>query len=442
MSAAQKPVLMSQPFRRVAEKARREPKTQFTSLAHLVTVEVLEEAFRTLKKRASPGFDGVTVEEYGRNLRPNLERLHERLRAGQYMAPSVKRTYVPKEGGKQRPIGIPTIEDKVVQSAVARVLSAIYEQLFLGFSYGFRPGRNPHQALEALDQALFRGEVNYVLDVDLRTFFDSMDHGVLRAFVERRMKDRSLLRLIAKWLKAGVLEDGEITHPNTGTPQGGVISPLLANIYLHYVLDIWADKVARRHLRGRFHVVRYADDVVFGFEYRDDAERFAKALRGRLAKYKLSLNEDKTRLIEFGRQALVQAERWGQKPDTFDFLGFTHISARSRKGRFVVLRQTAAKRLRGATSRVSEWCQRNRHRPVPEQRLHLSSVLRGHYQYYGLTGNLRSLARFHYRLKRIWRKWLDRRSQRGRMSWERFAELLQSQPLPAPWLPHSRYRHA
>jgi RNA-directed DNA polymerase len=441
MSGAQKPVLMSQALQRVAEKARREPMTQFTSLAHLVTVEALEEAFRALKKRASPGFDGVTVEEYGRDLRSNLERLHERLRTGRYIAPPVKRTYVPKEGGKRRPIGIPTIEDKVVQSAVARVLSAIYEQLFLDFSYGFRPGRNPHQALDALEEALFRGEVNYVLDVDLRTFFDSMDHGVLRAFVERRVKDRSLLRLIAKWLKAGVLEDGGITHPNTGTPQGGVISPLLANVYLHYVLDVWADKVARQHMRGQFHVVRYADDVVFGFEYRDDAERFAKALRGRLAKYKLALNEDKTRLIEFGRRALVQAERRGQKPDTFDFLGFTHISARSRKGKITVLRQTAAKRLRGAIGRVSAWCQRNRHRPVPDQRLRLSSVLRGHYQYYGLTGNIRSLKRFHRRVLHLWRKWLDRRSQRGRMSWERFAELLQSLPLPAPWLPHSVYRH-
>ncbi|MFQ5946750.1 MAG: group II intron reverse transcriptase/maturase [Anaerolineae bacterium] len=433
---------MSPELRRIAEKARTDRRVQFTSVAHLITVEALEEAWRALKKRSSAGIDGVTAAEYERDLRGNLERLHERLRRGRYVAPPVRRAYVPKAGGSSRPIGVPTIEDKIVQAAVARILSAIYEADFLPCSYGFRPGRSAHQALEALDQAIFRGRVSWVLDADISAFFDSMDHGVLRQFLEYRVKDRSLLRLIAKWLHAGVLEDGVVFHPVTGTPQGGVISPILSNVYLHYALDLWAEQVMRPQLRGEFYMARYADDGVFAFQYRDDAEWFAAALRGRLGKFGLRLNEAKTRLIEFGRFAAGNAVRRNRKLETFDFLGFTHSCGTSRTGRFKVLRRTAATRLRRAITRVTAWCRAHRHLPVPEQWRYLCSVLRGHYQYYGITGNIASLRGFLAQVTRVWRKWLDRRSQRGRMSWERFGQLLLRHPLPAAWLPHSVYRTA
>jgi len=442
MGGAQKPRTMSPELQRIAEKARGDRKLQFTSLAHLLTVEALEAAWKALKRRSSAGIDGVTAAEYEQDLRGHLERLHERLRAGQYVAPPVRRSYVPKEGAGLRPIGIPTIEDKIVQAAVARILSAIYEQDFRPCSYGFRPGRSAHDALAALDQAIFRGRVNYVLDADIHAFFDELDKGALRMFLEHRVKDRSLLRLVAKWLHAGVLEDGVVFHPETGTPQGGVVSPILANVYLHYALDLWAEKVMRRQLRGEFYMTRYADDVVFAFQYRDDAARFAEALRGRLGRFGLRLNEAKTRLIEFGRFAAGTAARRNQKPETFDFLGLTHICGVSRKGRFKILRQTASKRLRRAISRVAAWCREHRHLAVPVQWRYLCSVLRGHYQYYGVTGNLRSLKCFHLQLRRAWRKWLDRRSQRGRMSWERFRAVLQRHPLPAAWLPHSVFRLA
>ena len=442
MGGAQKPSTMSPELQQIAEKARGDRKLQFTSVAHLLTVEALESAWKALKKRSSAGIDGVTATEYEQDLRGHLERLHERLRAGQYVAPPVRRSYVPKEGGALRPIGIPTIEDKIVQAAVARILSAIYEQDFLSCSYGFRPGRSAHDALTALDQAIYRGRVNYVLDADIHAFFDELDKGVLRMFLEHRVKDRSLLRLIAKWLHAGVLEGGVVYHPETGTPQGGVVSPILANVYLHYALDLWAEKVMRRGLRGEFYMVRYADDVVFAFQYPDDAARFAEALRERLGKFGLRLNEAKTRLIEFGRFAESNAARRNQKPATFDFLGFTHICGVSRTGRFKVLRHTASKRLRRAISRVAAWCREHRHLAVPVQWRYLCSVLRGHYQYYGVTDNLRSLEAFRLRLCRAWRKWLDRRSQRGHMSWERFAAVLRRYPLPAAWLPRSVYRLA
>lgn len=442
MSGAQKPSSMSPELRRIAEKARTDGRVQFTSLAHLLTVDALEAAWRALKKRASAGVDGVTAAEYERDLRGNLERVHARLRAGTYVAPPVRRSWVPKDDGARRPIGIPTIEDKIVQAAVARILSAVYEQEFRPCSYGFRPGRSAHEALEALDQAIFRGRVSWVLDADISTFYDSMDHGVLRQFLEHRVKDGTLLRLIAKWLHAGVLADGVVYHPETGTPQGGVISPILANVYLHYAVDLWAEKVMRRQLRGEFYMVRYADDVVFAFEHQDDAEAFAVALRGRLGKFGLRVHEAKTRLIEFGRFARERAVRRNQKPVTFDFLGFTHICGVSRTGRFKVIRRTASKRLRRAISRVAAWCRAHRHLAVPAQWRYLCSVLRGHYQYYGVTGNIGSLKSFRAELKRAWRKWLDRRSQRGRMSWERFGSLLLHCPLPAAWLPHSVYRRA
>jgi RNA-directed DNA polymerase len=427
---------------RIAERARRDPKTQFTSLAHLITVEALKEAWRSLKKRRSAGIDGVTAQEYERNLEENLQDLHRRLVSMKYRAQPVKRVYVSKGDGTWRPIGIPAVEDKIVQAAVRRVLEAIYEQDFYEFSYGFRPGRSAHQALGVLDEAIFRGKVNYVLDADISAFFDSMDRTVLMELLRRRIKDRSILRLIAKWLHAGVLEDGVRLYPETGSPQGAVISPLLANAYLHYVLDEWVEEVVRPRMRGEMYLVRYADDAIFCFQYRDDAERVVQALEGRLATFGLRLNPEKTRLIEFGRFAEEQARRRGRRPETFDFLGFTHICGRSRNGKFTVKRKTAAKRLRRSMRRVTEWCRDHRHLPVGEQHKILCAKLRGHCNYYGLTGNMRSLRKMWWHVVRTWRKWLNRRSQRGRMPWKRFAEVLASYPLPRPTVVHCGYKGA
>jgi len=419
---------------RIAERAKRDPQTQFTSLAHLITVDAMKETWRNLKKKRSAGIDGVTAQEYGRNLESNLQDLHERLVTMKYRAQPVKRAYVPKEDGKKRPIGIPALEDKIVQGAARTILEAIYEQDFYGFSYGFRPGRSAHQALKVLDAAIFWGKVGYVLDVDIKAFFDSMDRKVLMELLRRRIKDRNILRLIAKWLHAGVLVDGVREYPETGSPQGAVISPLLANVYLHYVLDEWMEEVVRPKMRGEIHLVRYADDVIVCLQYRDDAERLRKVLAKRLAKYGLELNADKTRLIEFGRYAEERAERRGRRPGTFDFLGFTHICGKSREGKFIVKRKTAARKLCRSMKRATEWCRKHRHLPMPDQHRQLCAKLRGHYNYYGLIGNMRSLRKLEWHVIRTWRKWLNRRSQRGRMPWARFTQVLERFPLPKPMI--------
>lgn len=421
---------MSTEIRRIAERARRDPETQFTSLAHLITVEALREAWRGLKKKPSAGIDGITAREYERDLEERLENLHGRLVTMKYRAQPARRAYVLKEGGKRRPIGVLVVDDKVVQSATRHILEAIYEQDFYDFSYGYRPERSPHQALEELNNAIFRGRISYVLHVDISAFFDSMDHKVLMELLRRRIKDRSILRLIAKWLHAGVMEEGVRTYSETGSPQGAVISPLLANVYLHYVLDEWVENVVRPRMRGEMKVVRFCDDAVLCLQYRDDAERLLGALNKRLAKYKLQLNAEKTRLIEFGRYAEGQAKKQGRKPETFDFLGFTHICGKSREGKFMVKRKTAAKRLRRSMLRVTEWCRKHRHLPLKEQYRQISSKLRGHFNYFGLIGNIRSLKAMEWHTVRTWRKWLDRRSQRGRMPWERFEQVLAVYPLP------------
>ena len=423
---------MTPGIRRIAEKARRDPETQFTSLAHLITVEALREAWRGLKKKPSAGIDGITAREYEQDLEKRLKNLHERLVTMKYRAQPARRAYVPKEGGKKRPIGVLVVDDKIVQSATRHILEAIYEQDFYDFSYGYRPERSPHQALEELNNAIFRGKINYVLDVDISAFFDSMDHKVLMELLRKRIKDRSILRLIAKWLHAGVMEEGVRKHPKTGTPQGAVISPLLANVYLHYVLDEWIEKTVRPRMRGEMKVVRFCDDTVFCLQYRDDAERLLRALNKRLAKYKLQLNAEKTRLIEFGRYAEGQAKKRGRKPETFDFLGFTHICGKSREGKFIVKRKTAAKRLRRSMLRVTEWCRKHRHLPLQEQYRQISSKLRGHFNYFGLIGNMRRLKAMEWHTVRTWRKWLNRRSQRGRMPWKRCEQILAAYPLPQP----------
>jgi group II intron reverse transcriptase/maturase len=425
---------MTQSLRRLARKAKEEPQLQFTAIAHLLTQEVYWAAWRRLRKGASTGVDGVTTAAYAANLAENLRALQARVKAKEYRPQPVRRVSIPKEGGESRPIGIPTLEDKLVQGAVRIVLEAVYEQDFQPCSFGFRPGRSPQQALAALEQALLRQKVSYVLDIDIRRFFDTMDHGHLLRFVQHRVKDRSLLRLLRGWLRAGVLEAGQVAASETGTPQGGVISPLLANIYLHYVLDLWAERRMRKALRGDLVLVRYADDVVAGFQYREDAEAFQRALATRLAQFGLVLNAAKTRLLEFGRFARERAARHGRKPETFDFLGFTHICGRSRLGRFRVRRKTSRKRLRRFLTATGQWCKVNRHVPVRDQWAILCGKLRGHYQYYGVAGNRDALQVVYERVVRAWRQWLNRRSQRARMHWQRFTALLRRYPLPRPVL--------
>ncbi len=434
MAGTQRPSPMSQSLRRLARKAKEEPQLQFTAMAHLLTEEVYWAAWRRLQKGASTGVDGVTATAYAADLAGNLRALQARVKAKQYRPQPVRRVTIPKEGGQTRPIGIPALEDKLVQGAVRLVLEAIYEQDFLTCSYGFRPQRSPHQALAALDQALVRQKVSYVLDIDIRRFFDTLDHEHLLRFVQHRVKDRSILRLLRCWLRAGVLEAGQLTASETGTPQGGVISPLLANIYLHYVLDLWAERRMRKVLRGEMVLVRYADDVVVGFQYRDDAAAFQRALAARLAQFGLELNATKTRLLEFGRFARERAARRGGKPETFDFLGFTHICGRTRRGAFQVRRKTSRQRLRRFLTAAGQWCKVNRHVPVRGQWVILCGKLRGHYQYYGVAGNRNALQVVYERVVRAWRQWLNRRSQRARMTWRTFTTLLRRYPLPRPVL--------
>jgi group II intron reverse transcriptase/maturase len=425
---------MTQSLHRLARKAKEDPRTPCTALAHLLTEEVYWAAWRRLYKGASTGPDGVTATAYAAHLGANLQALHARVKAKQYRPQPVRRVHIPKEGGTSRPLGIPALEDKLVQGAVRLVLEAIYEQAFLPCSYGFRPGRSPHQALAAWDQALHRQKVNYVLDVDIAHFFDAMDHAHLLRFVQHRVKDGSILRLLRGWLRAGVLEAGTLTRSETGTPQGGVISPLLANGSRHDVLVLWAERRVRRTLRGEMVLVRYADDVVVGFQYRDDAEAFQRALAVRLAQFGLTLNPAKTRLLEFGRFAADRAARRARKPETFDFLGLTHICGRSPRGAFQVRRKTSGKRLRRFVTATVRWCKAARHIPVRDQWAILRSKLQGHYHYYGVAGNRNSLQAVYERVTRGWRQWLNRRSQQARMNWRTFTALLRRYPLPRPVL--------
>lgn len=434
MAGTQRPSPMSQALRRLARKAKEEPQTQFTAMAHLLTAEVYWAAWRRLKKGASTGVDGVTATAYAAHLADNLRALQARVQAKQYRPQPVRRVHLPKAGGGTRPIGIPAPEDKLVQGAVRLVPEALYEQDFLPCSYGFRPQRSPHQALTALEQALVRQKVSYVLDIDIKRCFDSLDRAHLMRFVQHRVKDRSILRLLRGWLRAGVQEDGGLVSSKTGTPQGGVISPLLANISLHDALDLWAERRMRKTLRGALVLVRYADDVVVGFQYRDDAEAFQQALAARLHQFGLELNTAKTRLLEFGRFAQERAARHGRKPETFDFLGFTHICGRTRRGAFAVRRKTSRTRLRRVLTATGRWCKVNRHVPVRAQWAILSGKLRGHYQHYGVAGNRNALQGVYTRVVRAGRQWLNRRSQRARMHWRTFTALLRRYPLPRPVL--------
>ena len=422
---------------RIREAAGRDKRMRFTALLHHVyDVDALRAAYYQLQRNAAPGVDAVTWRAYGQDLEDNLQALAERLRRGAYRARPVRRTYIPKPDGRQRPLGVPVLEDKIVQRAVAAVLNGIYETDFLGFSYGFRPGRSPHDALDALWMGLMTRRVNWVLDADVRGYFDAIDREWLVEFVRHRVGDQRVVRLIEKWLAAGVLEDGVRTWSKTGTPQGGSISPLLANVYLHYVFDLWVQWWRGRNARGQVIVVRFADDFVVGFEHRRDAEAFQAALVKRLAEFNLELQADKTRLIEFGRYAAVNRRRRGQgKPETFNFLGFTHISGRTREGRFMVVRRTQRERRIAKLRAIREVLRQRRHRPVAQTARWLKVVLQGHYRYYGVPGNYRALKRFRDHIIIAWRQQLNRRSQRGWVDWARMTRYADT------WLPPARIYH-
>ena len=426
---------MSTELDRIAELAGANKTLQFTSIAHLLTVTALERAWLGLRKEASAGVDGVTYAEYGVHARENLEQLHDRLVRGQYRAQPLRRVYIPKEEGTQRALSIPALEDKIVQRAVLALLTAIYEQDFLGCSYGFRPGRSPQEALDEIGRVICRRPVRYVLEADICAYFDTIVRSQLMELIEKRVRDGSILRLIGKWINAGVLEDGRLLVTQTGVGQGQVISPLLANIYLHYVLDEWFEDVVKPRLRGEAYEIRYADDFIFCFQYREDAERVLAVLRKRFEKYGLRLHPDKTRLIEFGREALTKSEEsGGPKPGTLDFLGFTHICTRSRRGQFTIHVRTMRKRLRRSLKRAAAWCQRHRHQPVVEQWTALNAMLRGHYQYYGRPTNFRSLWEYYRGVRQLWRKWLNRRTRGNSLPWRRYEELLVAYPLRRPYI--------
>lgn len=413
---------------RIAKLAQQMPGRTMCSLSHHMDLEWLMEAFRRTRKDGAVGTDGQTADEYAEHLEDNLRSLLDEAKSGLYRAPPVRRVHIPKgDGSKTRPIGIPTFEDKVLQRAVAMLLEPVYEEDFYDFSYGFRPRRSAHDALEALDQGLFDMRGGWVLDVDITSFFDTLDHQKLRDLLRLRVVDGVVVRLVGKWLRAGVLEDGAVRRAESGSPQGGVISPVLSNIYLHEVVDKWwvADVLPR--MRGRAFMVRYADDLVMVFSSQEDALRVQKALVGRVERFGLSLHPEKTRLVRFQRP---RRDGSGPKSGSFDFLGFTHFWGRSRNGNWTVRRKTAKSRLSRSLRAINQWMKRARHVPLAKQTRTLGQKMAGHFNYYGIRGNSEALKRFHYEVRRLWKKWLGRRSQRARMTWEKFNRLLQRYPLP------------
>jgi RNA-directed DNA polymerase len=422
---------------RIRQAASRDKRLRLTTLWHHVyNIEHLRKAYFSLKRNAAPGVDGETWRHYREDLEGNLQGLADRLKRGAYRAKPVIRSFIPKPDGRQRPLGVTVLEDKIAQRATVEVLNAIYETDFLGFSYGFRPGRKPHDALNALYGAIMTRKVSWVLDADIRGYFDAISHEWLEKFIEHRIADKRVLRHIKKWLNAGVLEEGSVTHNEEGVPQGGSISPLLANVYLHYVFDLWADQWRSKHADGDVIIVRYCDDFVVGFQYRKDAERFLADLRERFLKFNLELHKDKTRLIEFGRFAAQNRKSQGKgKPETFDFLGFTHICGKTENGKFMVLRHTIGKRIQAKLMELKIELKRRLHNPVPVVGKWLRVVLLGHYRYYGVPGNDRKLQSFNFHVSRLWYKLLLRRSQRHRLNWERMNRLIDR------WLPRPRICH-
>ncbi len=422
---------------RIRQAAVKDKKVKFTSLMHhIYNLSTMREAYYGLKRDAAPGVDGETWRQYGEKLESNLADLSARLRRGAYRAKPVRRAFITKDDGRPRPLGVTALEDKIAQRATVEVLNGIYETDFLGFSYGYRPGRGQHNALDALYVGLLTRRVNWVLDGDISSFFDGLDHEWLMKFVEHRIVDQRVLRLIRKWLNAGVLEQGQWKCSEEGTPQGGSASPLLANIYLHYVFDLWVQRWRKTKAKGDVIVVRWADDFVVGFEHQSDAEQFHQELAARFAKFKLKLHPEKTRVIEFGRFAAKQRKARGQgKPETFNFLGFTHICSRTRKGKFTVLRRTMSKRKRAKLKEIKMELRQRLHYPVPEVGRWLRLVVAGHNRYYGVPSNLGSLSVFRFHVGRAWYRTLRRRSQKTRLTWERMRRLINLW-LPRPMLYH------
>jgi RNA-directed DNA polymerase len=427
---------VSQALDRVRQAARLRKKEKFTALLHHINIDLLREAFFALQRDAAPGIDGLTWQTYEADLEQNLTDLHSRVHRGAYRALPSRRAYIPKADGKQRPLAVAALEDKVVQRATAAVLNAIYEEDFLGFSYGFRPGRSPHDALDALAVGITTKKVNFILDADVRSFFDSVSKDWLVRFIGERIGDKRIIRLIQKWLKAGVLEDGIVTVSETGTGQGSVISPLLANIYLHYVLDLWADRWRRREATGDMVIVWFAVDFVVGFEHEADAQRFRDALRQRFEEFSLSLHPDKTRLIEFGRHAADRRARAGLgKPETFQFLGFVFVCGKSRRGKFLLQRRSRRDRMRAKLKVIKEGLRERMHQPIPEQGRWLGQVVRGIFAYHAVPTNFRALRAVHYYVKVLWLRTLRRRSQKDKIAWERIQRLADDF-LPKPRILH------
>ena len=424
---------------RIAENAKKLPDASFCSLAHHMDVTWLTEAYRRTRKNGAVGIDGQTARDYEKNLTENLKNLLERAKSGRYRAPAVRRVRIPKPGSTEtRPIGIPTFEDKVLQRAVVMLLEPIYEQDFHGFSFGFRPGRSQHQALRYLRESIRKNYGGWSIDLDIRKFFDTLDHGKLREILAKRVRDGVVRKLIDKWLKAGVMEDGELSYSDEGTPQGGVISPLLSNIYLHEVLDTWFAKEVQPRMKGRCFIVRYADDAVLCFSLKEDAERVMTVLPKRFGKYGLTVHPDKTKLLDIRKPTTDDGRNDdGKKPETFTFLGITHHWGVSRKGNWVVMQKTDTKRLSRAIQNLTEWMKENRHDPVKDQHKMISLKVKGHYAYYGVTGNGRCLGSFFRAVERSWFKWLNRRSRNRHLNWSGFARYLKQHPLPPPKIVHS-----
>lgn len=429
MAAASTAGDMSPGLLKVRERAKRDPEGSFFSLAHLIDEEALQRAYQSLRKGAAVGVDGITKEQYGQELESNVRGLHERLKTMRYRHQPIRRVHIPKGQGKTRPIGISCTEDKLVQAAVREVLEAVYEPIFREVSYGFRPGRSAHDALRALDRMQLSG-VKWIVEADIESFFDSIDRSMLMEMLRARVADRSLLRLIGKCLHVGVLDGEEFSEPEEGTVQGSVLSPLLGNVYLHHVLDLWFERDVQPRLQGKAYLIRYADDFVIGFEREDDARRVMEVLGRRFERYGLRLHPEKTRLLPFERPGGGAQE--GKGPATFDFLGFTHFWRKSRTGRWMPGLKTRTARLRRAIKAVADYCRSHRHEPVKEQHASLKRRIVGHFNYFGVNGNLRSLALLVREAERVWHKWLSRRSQRAYLNWERFRGLLRDFPLPRP----------
>lgn len=428
--------IISPKLQKIAAQARNYPEMVFNNLYHLIDRELLLEAHHRTSKDSAPGVDKVTAQDYAEALYDNLQDLHERLKSNRYVAPPVERVWIEKENGKQRPIGKPCYEDKIVQRAVVMILEAIFEPIFQPFSHGFRRGHNQHQAIRELREQCVKLNINWIVDADVSGFFDTIDHGILRSFIEKRVKDGGILRLIGKWLNAGVLDAGNMTYPDKGTPQGGVASPMLANIFLHYVLDEWFVQDVQPRLKGRSFIIRFADDFIIGFEHEADARRVLEVLPKRFSRFKLAIHPEKTKLVRFIQPSA--SEKVEKENGTFDFLGFTHFWAKSLHGYWIIKRKTIGKRLRRFMKAIWEWCRDNLHEPIKKQHKTLCSKLRGYYQYYGIRGNFKMLEVVFEHTERAWRRWLGRRCSKGYVSAEEFSSFHRKVfPLPKPRIVHN-----